>query len=271
MVDTLRQRWGQEMPDTLITDDLTNDMLIALEHIILHNYGHVFTSKSSTVLNWRSPKAYHMLPLPILGLEHTLGLYGVDRSIRMDAITVLDLRDWSLTCSIFHCFRMWLTMAVVPRWIMRFPHLRLLHLQNNPIQFLPSWIIKFPSLVHICANNMFCRSCGPSETPVERVYPVRCTKLVDLISAIIRQDVDEGGDWTVVSEALPPHLVDRISACPPLIMEKQVVQFKETDQLFVIENVKESLRGTRWKESPTAYVQGAGDPEFLPLYIPRKK
>ena len=259
------------MPDTLVTDDLTNDMLIALERVILHKYGHVFTSKSSTVLNWRSPKANDILPLPILGLEHTLSLYGVDRSIRMYAITVLDLRDWSLTCSISHCFRMWLTLAAVPRWIMRFPHLRLLHLQNNPIRFLPSWIINFPSLVHICANSMFCHNCGPSRTLVEKVYPFRCPKLVDLISAIIRQDLDEGGDWTVVAEALPPHLVDRISACPPLITEKQVVQFKETDQLFVIEKAKESLRGTRWKESPIAYVQGTEDSEFLPLYIPREK
>jgi len=245
-------------------------MLIALESFILHKYGRLLTWRSST-LNWRSRKPYDMLPVPILGLEHTLSLYGVERSIRLYAITVLDLRDWSLTCATFHCLHVWLTIAVVPRWIMRFPNLRLLHLQNNPIQFLPSWIVKFSSLVHICANSMFCHSFGPSRTLGVRVYPSRCTTLVDLISANTRQHLDQGGDWTAVTEALPPHLVDRISTCPPLTTEKRAVQLKETDQLFVIEKFNESLRGTRWKEPPIEYVQGAEDPEFLPLYIPREK
>jgi hypothetical protein len=169
-----------------------------------------------------------------------------------------------------------------------FPNLRLLHLQNNPIQYLPSWILFLESLVHICGNTMFCHNSGPARPVVESVpWPPNSTsqpgidqpkasprwsKLGDLVAGKIREYLDLGGDWTVIEDTLPPHLVERISSCPPLKAETQALQLKETNQIFVVEKIPEgSLARSPWRVSPITYVEGLADPQHLPLYIPRKK
>lgn len=80
------------MPDILCTDDRVNALLVALETSIMKLPG--WTQQT---LVWNTKEKDPSLPLPILGLEYTLSLYGLDRSIRFPAVTVLDLRGWSLT------------------------------------------------------------------------------------------------------------------------------------------------------------------------------
>lgn len=168
-----------------------------------------------------------------------------------------------------------------------FLNLRLLHLQNNPIQYLPSWILNLDTLVHICANTMFCHGSGPARRVVESVqWPRNSTtqaaidqrgaiprynKLGDLVAAKIREYLDLGGDWTVIADTLPPHLIERISLCPPLKAETQALRLKETNQVFVVERIPEgSLTRSAWRESPIAYIEGLVDPQYLPLYVPRR-
>jgi hypothetical protein len=268
VVATLQQRWSQDMPDILFADNGVNDLLIMLENFILEDNDRLLTWQPP-VLSWRSKEKNGIIPIPVIGLEHTLSLYGIDRSVRFSAITVLDLRNWSLP-GIFYLVSD-PHLAVVPRWITMMPNIRLLHLQNSPIQFLPSWMVSFKSLVHICASTMLCHHFGPSQTVVvEKKSPSRCNKLVDLVAATIRQHLDRGGDWTVVVEALPRHLLERISSCPPLMTAKQTLQLKDTNQVFVVEMGTENLTGTPWKQAPIEYIEGAGDPQVLPLYRPRK-
>jgi hypothetical protein len=168
-----------------------------------------------------------------------------------------------------------------------FVNLRLLHLQNNPIQYLPSWILDFDCLVHICANNMFCHNSGPVRPVVGSVeWPrnsthqssidqpnaiPRSNKLSDLVAGRIREYLDLGGDWTVILDTLPPHLIERISSCPPLRAEKQALQLKETRQVFVVEKTPEgSLARSPWQASPIEYIESLVDPKYLPQYAPRK-
>jgi hypothetical protein len=92
VVEALRERWQRDMPDILFTDDHVNTLLVALETAILKLPG--WTPQT---LGWNTKEKDPALPLPILGLEYTLSLYGLDRSIRFPAVTVLDLRGWSLT------------------------------------------------------------------------------------------------------------------------------------------------------------------------------
>lgn len=159
----------------------------------------------------------------------------------------------------------------MPPWIMMFPNLRALHLQNNPIQFLPSWIISFKSLTHICANTMFCFSGHSSRPFVETTSTARRRKFTDLIAAKLREYLHRGGDWTVIMEALPPHLTERIISCPPLHTEKQTLRLEAMRQLFVLEKVHGNLQGTQWTDSSRGYVEGAADPRYLPLYKCREK
>jgi hypothetical protein len=91
-VETLRERWQRDMPDILFTDDRVNDLLVALETAMMKLPG--WTPQT---LAWNAKEKDQALPLPILGLEYTLNLYDLDRSIRFPAVTVLDLRGWSLT------------------------------------------------------------------------------------------------------------------------------------------------------------------------------
>jgi hypothetical protein len=135
---------------------------------------------------------------------------------------------------------------------------------------------------------MFCHNSGPARPVVESApWPrnsigqsaidqpkatPRWSKLGDLVAGKIREYVDLGGDWTVIADTLPPHLIQRISSCPPLKAEKQALQLKETNQVFVVEQIPDgSLARSPWRASPIAYIEGLADPRYLPLYVPRKK
>lgn len=97
IVATLRERWAQDMPRILFTDERVNDMLVTLESSIMPENDRLFTWKPAEI-SWSAEKN-DVLPVPILGLEYTLSLYAIDRSIRFAAVTSLDLRNWSLTGS----------------------------------------------------------------------------------------------------------------------------------------------------------------------------
>jgi hypothetical protein len=198
------------MPTSLFADDEVNEMLCELEDIMLAPRVTVNVIGDGTLLDWR-PEIYKPfernikdpqlpLPLPVLGLEFTLGYYFPTTPINLSTVEslYLDKRRLPGNCLLFS------TDKALPTWLSKMPNLKYLRVCDTDMNYVPAWITNMKNLHSIMTTLP-----QSPNTPYSPEKPPRLPRLRELVSSKIREFVETGGDWRDL-EGLEPHLMEGI-------------------------------------------------------------